>query len=253
VAVAVLCVACACCYGWGVHRTRTWPLRRTVSFGAGLLCVLVATLSPIDSGDERYLSDHMIQHLLLIDAAPLLLLCGTPVLLAFRALPTRGRQRLAVTLRRTGTLTHPLVGLGLLYLVLLGTHVPAVFDFVNRHDVVHEAEHGVYLACGLLLWWPLHDGDPSPGHRLGGLARLIYAMAAMLPADVIGAWLNRAPTVVYSVYLHQPHPVYDQQQAGAIMWVAGTVFMAGAGIWSCLHRLVEDERRQRAREARLAA
>ena len=32
---------------------------------------------------------------------------------------------------------------------------------------------------GLLLWWPLVDGDPAPRHRLGGLGRLVYMLAAM--------------------------------------------------------------------------
>src|SRR4051794_4912865 len=51
-----------------------WPW-----FGAGVGLLLIALVSPIDTlGDSYLFSAHMVQHLLLLLAVPLLLLAGLP-------------------------------------------------------------------------------------------------------------------------------------------------------------------------------
>ncbi len=50
--------------------------------------MLIALQSGIDAFDDRRLSDHMVQHLLLLELAPLLLLGGRPAILLLRARPT---------------------------------------------------------------------------------------------------------------------------------------------------------------------
>jgi cytochrome c oxidase assembly factor CtaG len=105
------------------------------------------------------------------------------------------------------------------------------------------------------LWWPLLDGDPVPAHRLGGLGRIVYMLAAMPAMALVGAYLNRHPSLVYPAYGPPARAlgisaVVDQQQAGAIMWVAGSAIMTAVGLWSALSALVAEERRQQAREAR---
>ncbi len=221
---------------------------RFISLTLGVACVLIAGVAV----DDRTLSGHMIGHLLLLDVAPLLLLGGAPVMLALRMLSRPGRRRLVRVLARTRPYSRPAVCLAVYAVVVIGTHLPAVYTAVDRNELLHALEHGLYVFTGLLLWWPLHDGDPSPARRLGGLGRLLYALAAMVPMDVVGAYLNRAPTVVYAVYAHTPHAVVDQQHAGAIMWVGGSMIMVVVGLWSAVGALVAEERRQRAREARVA-
>jgi putative copper resistance protein D len=135
------------------------------------------------------------------------------------------------------------------------THVPAFYDATLRHPALHDAEHTLYLVAGLLLWWPLLDADPVPAHRLGGLGRLVYLLATMPPMAIVGAYLNRHLTLVYPAYAPPAHSmgisaVVDQQQAGAIMWVAGSVIVIAVGLWMAIAALVAEERRQQAREAR---
>ena len=77
----------------------------------------------------------------------------------------------------------------------------------------------------------------------------------MLPMTLIGAYLNRATTVVYSAYVAPDRmlgisALYDQQQAGAIMWVIGSLVMIAVGIWQTMAALIAEERRhQQARAA----
>ncbi len=244
-------------YLWCAARVRRWPAARTGSFLAGLVCVAVALESGLDSFDDRLLSVHMVQHLLLLLLAPVLLLAGRPATLALRALPRGNRRSLALLLRRLRRVTGPLPSLAVFYAVIAISHLSWFYDATVRHAGWHELEHAAYLFSGMLLWWPVLDGDPVPSRRLGGIGKLAYVIAAMPSMALIGAYLNRAPTLVYSAYAAPAHalgisPVLDQQRAGAIMWVVGGTVMALVGLWCAVAALVGEERRQRARDARAA-
>lgn len=244
----------AALYGLGVHRVRgRWAARRTASFAGGLVCLVVALQSGIDSFDDRMLSVHMVQHMLLLLIAPLLLLGGRPMILLLRALPGAKRRQLVAWLDRARPFTRPLWCLGFFYAVLLLTHVPAFYDATLQHPALHDLEHLLYVTAGLLMWWPLLDADPVPAHRLGGLARLYYAIATMPAMALIGAWLDRSQTLVYSAYAAPAHSLHisalvDQANAGAIMWVGGNTIMATAGLWVAISALLAEERRMSARE-----
>jgi cytochrome c oxidase assembly factor CtaG len=245
-------------YLWAALRLRgRWPLWRAASFAAGVGSVLVALQSGVDRYDDRLLSVHMVQHLLLLELAPLLLLAGRPALLLLRTLPPDRRRGPARALARFGRWANPIVCLAVFYVVVLASHLPSFYDATLAQPGLHAAEHAVYLLAGLLLWWPLLDSDPSPQRRLNGLGRLIYLLAAMPPMAVIGAWLNRDPTLAYPAYASPAHTlgisaVSDQQHAGAIMWVAGGMLIVAVGLWTAIGAMVAEERRLRGREAREA-
>jgi putative membrane protein len=249
--------ACAAVYTLAARRVSSgWPRRRTGSFLAGIACILVALQSGIDSYDDRMLSVHMVQHMLLLMLAPLLLLGGRPLILALRTLPRRRRPVLARTLTRIRPFTSPPICIAVFSAVLVLSHLPSFYDATLRHTALHDAEHAAYLLAGLLLCWPILDGDPVPAHRLGGLGRLIYMLAAMPAMGLVGAYLNRHPTLVYPGYgpparMLGISAVVDQQ-AGAIMWVAGSVIMTAVGLWAVVSALLAEERRQQAREAVLS-
>lgn len=250
----VAVAAAAGLYLAGVRRARRWPLQRTGSFLAGIGCVLVALQSGIGAYDDELLSVHMVQHMLLLMLAPLLVLGGTPAILALRALPAGGRRRTARLLELLRPLTRPWHCLAIFYAVVVVTHLPRLYDATLRHPILHDAEHVLYLIAGLLLWWPILDADPVRTRRIGGLGRLGYMLAAMPAMALVGAYLNRHPGVVYSPYAAAAHglgvsAVGDQAQAGAVMWVIGSVVMTAVGLWAAIDALVADERRQRAREA----
>jgi putative copper resistance protein D len=246
-------------YALGVARLGgRWPARATLAFVAGVGCVVVALQSGIDAYDDRMLSVHMVQHMVLLLLAPLLLLAGRPVLLTLRALPPSGRRRVVAALARTRPYTGPVPSLAFFCAVVALTHLSRFYDAAVLHDGVHYLEHALYVVAGLLLLSPLLDGDPAPAHRLSGLGRLLYVIAAMIPMALIGAYLNRHATLVYGAYAAPARALGisgldDQAQAGAIMWVAGNTVMAGIGLWTALAAMLAEERRQRARDARALA
>jgi putative membrane protein len=243
-------------YLWATGRVRgRWPRRRTVSFLAGVGCVLVALASGLDAYDDRLLSVHMVQHMLLLLLAPLLLLGGRPLVVTLRALPPAGRRRLVSALAIARPLTGPIPALCAFGAVLVLTHLASFYDATLRHPALHDLEHALYVLAGLLLLSPLLDGDPAPAHRLGGLGRLVYVIAAMVPMALIGAYLNRHAAIAYPAYGPPARAlgvdaVGDQAQAGAIMWVAGNTAMVLIGLWAALAAMRAEERRQQARDAR---
>jgi putative membrane protein len=235
-----------------------WPLRRSASFLAGVACVMVALQSGIDTYDDQLLSVHMVQHMLLLLVAPPLLLGGRPVILALSAMPPQRRNRLARALARTRAFTGPLQALCFFTAVLAVTHLPSFYDATLTHPALHDLEHALYLLTGLLLFSPLLDADPAPRHRLGGLARLAYVLAAMVPMALIGAYLNRHAALVYAPYGPPAKALGvsaldDQAQAGAVMWVVGNAIMAAIGLWVAVAAMVAEERRQAARDTRAAS
>jgi putative copper resistance protein D len=232
-----------------------WPRRRSASFLAGLGCLLVALQSGIDAYDDRLLSVHMVQHMLILLLAPLLLLGGRPVVLGLAALPPARRAGPARVLARTRGLTSPACALTVFAGVVVLTHLPAFYDAAVRHAPIHYAEHALYVLAGVLMWSPLVDGDPAPRHRLSGLGRLVYLIVAMLPMALVGAYLNRHASLVYPTYGPPAHAlgvsaIDDQGQAGAIMWVLGDVIMVAVGLWAALAAMLAEERRLIARENR---
>jgi putative membrane protein len=254
--VVLPAAASAALYAWAAARARrSWPARRTASFLAGVGCVVLALQSGIDSFDDRMLSVHMVQHMLLALIAPLLLLGGRPLILALRVLPPGARRRLAIALARVRPVAGPVPALCLFGAVLVLTHLASFYDAAVRHPALHDLEHALYLVAGTFLFSPLLDGDPAPAHRLSGLGRLVYVIAAMLPMALIGAYLNRHATLAYPAYAPPARAlgidaVGDQAQAGAIMWVAGNTIMVLVGLWAAVGAMFAEERRQQASDTR---
>jgi putative membrane protein len=249
-------LACCCAlYLCGALRVKGWRVIRTASFLAGMAVVLVALQSGIGGYDGRLLSAHMVQHMLLLLLAPLLLLEGRPLTLALRAARPPQRRSLARLLVSARPLGNPFFCLAAFSIVLLLSHLPAIYEQTLRHPLAHEAEHAAFILAGLLFWSPLLDADPTAARRLGALGRVVYMLAAMPAMALLGAYLNRAASVVYPPYAAAARAlgvsaVRDQQQAGAIMWVGGSMLLVVVGLWVVMSTMSAEERRQTAREQR---
>jgi putative membrane protein len=217
------------------ERTRERRLR-SLWFYAGLVLLLLAVESPIDYWADDYFSVHMVQHLLLMFAAPSLIVAGAPWQPLLDALPghsgrsvTRGVLAGAWSrpLRALGGLVlRPWVSIGLFNAVMIGWHLPGPFDLAERNSAVHIwLMHGSFFAAGVLFWLQF---IPSPPFRRR--MPLLSQAAALLATNVIMIGLAMALSIfasgsVYPVYNHIPGvtlpPFADQQIGAAILWVCG--------------------------------
>jgi cytochrome c oxidase assembly factor CtaG len=216
------------------------PVWRQTCFLSGLIAIAVALIA-LGSISDELLYAHMIEHLLVGDLAALLLVLGLTGPSLAPVLRIRFFDRLRV-------LTHPAVAFPLWALDLYVWHLPALYEAALRNAGVHALEHAMFLFCGANMWMCLFGPLPTPSW-FGNLARLIYIVAVRLTGAVLGNVFLWSGTVFYSYYLHGDaihhiSPLADQNLAGAVMMVEGSVLTLCLFCWLFLRAAKESEERQ---------
>jgi putative membrane protein len=198
----------------------------------GALIALAAVAPPVEARAEGSLAVHMLQHLALVfAAAPLLAWAGSALLLSSRL----GRRAVAQLDRAPLRLAaSPTAGWLALTAAMTVTHVPAVFDTVERHPPLHAAEHAAYLLAGVLFWRPALG--PEGRGKLPRALRLPYLVAAMPAGDLVGMWLVTRGTPAYAAYDE------GQRAAGAEM-IAASFVLAVVGVREAWGGLAREQRR----------
>lgn len=236
-------VVAAALYGLRVRtlarRGRPIGGARVVSFAAGLGCVLVALVSPIDAvGETRLFSAHMLQHLLLGLVAPLLLLLGLTRSVVAPVIGLRGMWRLR-------WLAHPFVALPLWTVGFYVWHLPALFDGALADDTVHALEHVTFIAIGLLVWAPVVEPVPAPGW-FGNVPKLGYLLAWRLIDMPLAIFFLFGPPI-YPTYERAPRLFglsagADQSTGGALEFLFGLVCFFAVFGWLFYRAAADDER-----------
>ena len=183
---------CATCGARPAPRSGDTPTHdtlRALAFAGGLLVILIALISPVDDlGENRLFTAHMVQHLLLADLAPILLLVGLS-----RAFLRPAVRRLRPLEERLGPLAHPAAALVLYVGLMWLWHVPAMYELALDHAWAHALEHASFFTAGIAFWWYLIEPVP-PRHRLTGPWALAYLATAKLLMGVLGVVLAFSPT-----------------------------------------------------------
>jgi cytochrome c oxidase assembly factor CtaG len=235
------------------RRGRSWW------FYAGLAVLLLAVESPVDYWADDYFFVHMIQHLLLMFAAPSLIVAGAPwqpLLDALNwALPGGAGRRVTRGVLAGGW-SRPLRGLGRLLLrpwvsvalfnaAMLVWHLPGPFDLAGENQAVHVwLMHGTMFGAGVLFWLQF---IPSPPFRRR--MPLLSQAGALLGTNVVMIGIAMTLSIfvqgsVYPVYHGVPGvtlPAFADQQIGAaILWVCGD-FWAMPSMVVIVRRMVAAE------------
>jgi putative membrane protein len=230
--------------------------RQLIAFIGSLVVILVALVSPLDGLGEDYLfSAHMVQHLLLGDIAPLLMLLALS-----RVIMRPLTRRLQSVERALGPLAHPASALVLWLALVYLWHVPALYDAALRHPTVHALQHVSFFTAGVLVWWPLIQPVPMR-HRLSGMWTFGYIGAAKLGLASLGLYLTWTSTVAYTYYEHVPRiwglsAISDQNVGGAIMMIEQSVLLVtvlAVLFGRMLAQSEQDELRRERLEERAAA
>ena len=221
---------------------------RALAFAAGLLVLTVAVATPLDGLGETYLfSAHMLQHVLLGDVAPLLLLLGLT-----RVIMRPATRRLQRVERALGPFAHPLTGLLLWLGVMYLWHIPAMYEAALSSPLVHLVEHSSFFLAGLAVWWPLIQPVPMR-RRLTGMWPIAYIGAAKFGLAALGLYLTWSSGVLYDTYAGAPRiwgisAQTDQNAGGAIMMVEQSLTFVLALVVLFSLALTQSETDQRRRE-----
>jgi putative membrane protein len=219
-----------------------------LAFGGGMLAVVVALVTPLDGLGEDYLfSAHMVQHVLLGDVAPLLILLGLS-----RVILRPVTRRVSDLERRLGPLASPATGIAVWIFLMYLWHIPALYDAAVEHPLIHLLEHISFFTAGVALWWPLIQPVPMR-RRLTGLQPIAYIGAAKAALAGLGIFLTWSTTAIYPFYETTPRiwglsPIEDQNVAGVIMMVEQSLTLALVLVALFVRMLGQSERDQLRRE-----
>ena len=196
---------------------------RVALFALGLAVMFVALESPLDSvADDRLLSAHMLQHVLIGDVAPALFVLAVRGPLVFFVLPAAVLGPLARSPRVRAfvrALMRPAVVFALWALNLAIWHIPAIYDAALTRPRLHEFEHVCWLVAGTLVWTILVD--PARHGRLSVPGRVAFAAILFASGQILTDVLVFSFTPLYPAY----HGAYgisaltDQQLSGVVMMV----------------------------------
>jgi cytochrome c oxidase assembly factor CtaG len=239
--------ALAVLYGWAWRRARRpgepHPpgLGRLALYLSGLLVILLALVSPIDALGDQLMVMHMVQHILLLDIVPILLILGLT-----KGILRPVTRRVHTVERRAGFFAHPAFAVIAYAGIMWLWHVPAMYDAALKHSGIHVIEHVCFAAVGLLYWWHLLSPIRSR-MRLGGMGPVMYMTATKLLVGLLGIALAFAPSAIYPFYEHHPHywgltPGQDQNMAGLVMALEQSIVMGVALVWLFVTMLAESER-----------
>jgi len=212
---------------------------RLLLFLTGLLGLAVALISPVDRLAEQILAMHMVQHVILLDIVPILLILGLT-----KALMRPITRRLQPI--EHGPLGHPVVAVILYVASMWVWHIPALYDAAAEYASVHVLEHIFFLSAGVLYWWHL-VGPLRTRLAADGLAPVGYMVSTKVAVGLLGILLTFAPEALYAFYADQPDywgltPTTDQAVAGVIMALEQSIVMGIALAWLFARMLSESEK-----------
>lgn len=219
---------------------------RVAAFGAAVITLLAALVSPLDALGGQLFAAHMVQHLLLVLVAAPLLLVGRAHLAVLPLVPVGLRRRAGRVLARAGRrLGAAVVALAVVVhvLIVVAWHVPPLYDLAVRRAPAHAAEHLTMLAAGVAFWAAMGAVRARPS-----AAAAAGAFGTSLATGLLSALLSFADGPLYDAHLASAFrwgltPLEDQQVAAAIMWIGGgTVYLATA-VGVVVRWLGEDQRR----------
>jgi cytochrome c oxidase assembly factor CtaG len=225
---------------WWQVRASPW---RLLSFLSGMTLALLALVSPVDTLGHQLFTMHMVQHLLLLDLAPILALLGLT-----RVILRPVTRRLMAVEEAAGPIAHPVFAIAVYVAVMWFWHVPALYDAALEHAPVHVLEHMTFGLAGGLYWWHLLSPIRSR-RRLGGMGPVVYMVSTKVLVGLLGIGLAFAPEAIYDFYERQPGywgltPGDDQAVGGLVMALEQSIVMGVALVFLFVRALQESEREE---------
>lgn len=224
----------------GVRRLRVrgdrWPIHRSIFWVLGMLLLAWVTCGPINLYQEYLFSVHMLGHMMLTMAIPVLLVSGAPITLALRAIRKRddgtrgGREWImwAVHSPFARIITQPFVAAAIFIGSLWAFYFTDLFRWSMYEHLGHEWMVIHFLVSGYVFTMSLIGDDPVP-YRLPHPGRLITLIAVMAMHAFFGIAMMMQEGLLIADWFGAmgrtwgPTPLQDQYLGGGIAWSVGEI------------------------------
>ena len=234
----VIAVAAIGAYLIGVRvlkrRGDSWPILRTASWVVGMLLLIFTTSGSLNAYQEYLFSVHMIAHMILTMAIPVLLVPGAPVTLLMRAVQKRPDQSRgvrewvlwAVHTKPAMFIAHPAFAAVNFVVSLIVFYFTPIFDWATREHIGHQWMIVHFLITGYLFVQSLIGIDPGPT-RVSFPLRLVTLIGVMAFHAFFGLALMSGSGLLLPDWFGAMGrtwglpPLEDQQYGGAIAWGIG--------------------------------
>lgn len=250
-------------YVAGVRRLRKrgdrWPIYRTVLWISGLALLAYITNGGVNVYEQYLFSAHMLAHMVLTMAVPVLLVPGAPVTLAARAIRARkdgsrgGREwiLLAVHSRFAGFIANPIVAALLFVGSLWVFYYSPLFRWTMLDHIGHEWMIVHFLITGYLFVQSLIGIDPVP-YRLPYAFRLLLLLGTMAFHAFFGLAIMSSTGLLladwYGAMGWGTDALVDQQLGGGIAWSIGEIPTVALAITVAVQWARSDEKESKRRD-----
>lgn len=228
-AVLAVLVAMAVWYlraDWALAaRGRRWSGWRTAAFLGGLLATALAFASPVATLAGTYFQAHVVQHLLLMVAAPPLAALGAPSTLLLQTASRRTKERWLRVLRSGpfALLTHPLTAWALYFGTMFAFFLTSLVNVAMHHMALMDLINVLFLLGATVYWWPMVGVDPIIHWRMEHGARMFNILLGSGVEAFLGVALVNEAHPVASMYT-----LGSTRSGGALLWVATELITVGA-------------------------
>ena len=217
-------------------RGDSWPIARTISWVSGMLLLIFVTSGSLNVYQEYLFSVHMVAHMFLTMAIPVLLVPGAPVTLLTRAVQKRADSSKgvrewvlwAVHTKDAEFVSHPLIAAANFAASLVVFYFTPLFEWATREHIGHQWMIVHFLITGYLFVQSLIGIDPGPS-RLGYPFRIVTLIGVMAFHAFFGLALMGGTGLLLPDWFGAMGrtwglpPLEDQQSGGAIAWGIGEI------------------------------
>jgi putative membrane protein len=211
-------------YVWRA-RVHPEPIGRTrpILFFSGMIVMFLSLNGWLHDLSDYYLfTAHMVQHLLLAMAVAPLLIMGTP---GWMLRPLLASPLIA---RPARPFRSPIVCYAVFNVVLIGWHLPPLYNLAMAHHNVHIVQHLLLLAASVIMWWPVLS-PMAEFPRLSYPGQMLYLFVMTIPMSVLSVAIAYSGTLLYPAYSSAPRvlhlsPMDDQLLGGLTMWIPGGLY-----------------------------
>jgi putative copper resistance protein D len=216
------------------ERGDSWPAARTICWVLGWVLFVWATSGAPGVYGRLLFSVHMVMHMTVAMAVPILLVLAAPVTLALRTLRPRhdntlGPRELLLAVvhsRYLSVIGNPVVASVIFFGTLIVFYYSPLFELALRTHTGHVLMITHFLLAGYLFAWVLVGVDPGPRHWPPVLLLVILFGTISFHA-FFGVALTTGTTLLAPAFfegLRLPWAVdllADQRTGGAVAWGIG--------------------------------